>query len=511
MKKVKKQALHPKLQGRSAAVLAVAVLVLTVVSGCVIRQSHAAGYNINVDGASASQTITALGVSINSDSWDNGNLKPALDMLIDQEGAKTFRVVMEMTDWETTNDDANPSNFNWNYYNPIYSGQVIFDTAQSGSNFANLWNTIDYLHQKGIPNKQIILSFMGIGPSWMGGSSLNSAEEDEWVEEVLSAAYYGYTHGHTFGYFSPDNEEDIGHNEGITMSDTLYTNVMNRLAGRMNVLGLNGIRLLGPETCCNVGYTTTMMNGSYPALMGKIDHFDFHDYTGNTHNAATVVAPSGKDFWMSEYSWFSQSFPLLDQGSSGLMMWDAYDSVYNHAILNGLGSQPGNDAGSTAALIAYNSSTKTYTPRSYFYQFEQLFKYVPLGSVRVSAASDSTSVLAEAFTDPASGRVTILGDYTGTSVTTVTVNLANVPTATSYDVYQTTTSLNAVKTGTATVSGGSLTATINAGAYFTITATDTAPAPTPTATTTASATPLPTPEPFRRATVRAPISFPAVL
>lgn len=471
------QLLKPSLSGRRASIILLTVVILASACGHVIRNGHAASITINVNGAASYQSMSALGVSINSDSWDNGNLKPALDMLIDQEGAQTFRVVMEMTDWETTNDDSDPNNFNWTYYNPIYSGVVTFDTAQSGSNFANLWNTIDYLHQKGIADHQIILSFIGIGPSWMGGATLNSSKEDEWVEEVVSAAYYGYTHGHTFGLFSPDNEEDISHNEGITMSDTLYADAMNQVASRLKALGLNGIRLLGPETCCNVGYADAMM--TYPNLMARLDHFDFHDYTGDTHGAAAEITGPGKGFWMSEYSIWDQSFGLLSQGASGLIMWDAYDSVYNHAILNGLGSQLGNDAGSTPALLAYNKTAKAYTPRIYFHEFAQLFKFVPLGAARIDATSNSGNVKVTAFKDPASGRVTIMGDSNDSNSDTITVNLAGVPAATSYDIYQTAqnSGYNFTKTGTAMVSSGSLTVTIAAGAAFTITTSGATPTP----------------------------------
>src|SRR5262249_1542282 len=155
----------------------------------------------------------------------------------DQEGVKTFRVAMDMIDWESSNDNSDPNVFNWNYYDPIYSGATSFDTKYAGSNFGNTWNVIDYLHQKGIPDSAIELSFMGPGPAWMGGKTLNPAMEDEYVEEVLSAAYYGYSHGHPFGLFSPDNESDITANEGIAMSDTLYADAMDRLATRMNALG----------------------------------------------------------------------------------------------------------------------------------------------------------------------------------------------------------------------------------------------------------------------------------
>jgi len=195
-----------------------AVFALSLV---VVPVAHASPVDITVDGGQKFQTISALGADINPNSWDKGNLKPALDLLIDQEGMKTFRVGMDMIDWESRNDNSDPITFNWDYYNPIYSGQTSFDTDYAGSNFANTWNVIDYLHHKGIPDSGIELSFMGPGPAWMGGSSLASGQEDEFVEEVLSAAYYGYSHGHTFGLFSPNNEMDISANDGVTMSDTM--------------------------------------------------------------------------------------------------------------------------------------------------------------------------------------------------------------------------------------------------------------------------------------------------
>src|SRR4051812_41222567 len=232
-----------------------AIFALSLVGVPVARASSV---DVTVDGGQTFQTISGLGADINPHSWDGGNLKPALDLLIDQEGMKTFRVGMDMLDWESTNDDADPRTFNWDYYNPIYSGQTSFDTEYAGSNFADTWAVIDYLHHKGIPDSGIELSFMGPGPSWMGGSSLASGQDAEFVEEVLSAAYYGYSHGHTFGLFSPNNEMDISYNEGVTMSDTRYADILNRLAGRMDALGMSGVKLLGPETCCNVGYADPM-------------------------------------------------------------------------------------------------------------------------------------------------------------------------------------------------------------------------------------------------------------
>jgi hypothetical protein len=293
---------------------------------------NAANVALTVDGSVHHQTTSGFGAAINVHSWDNGKLKPALDMMVDQNGTQTFRVVMEMTDWEAANDDNDPNNYNWNYYNPIYSGATSFDTGQVGSNFADLWNTIDYLHLKGVPDSQIILSYMGIGPSWNGGTTVSTAaQENEWAEEVVSSAYYGYTHGHTFGVFSPNNEEDWGHNEGIIMSASVYGDAMNMVAQRLDALGMSSVRLLGPETSgINSPYSDAM--ASHPLLLSKVDHFDYHNYGGIVGTAPSIAAGYGKDFWISEFSVFDHTFDFLDLNTPGMMMWDAYDSVYNHAV-----------------------------------------------------------------------------------------------------------------------------------------------------------------------------------
>jgi hypothetical protein len=133
----------------------VGILVAAVLPLARVPAATAAGVGVTVDGSQQMQTMTALGVNINPNSWDNGSLKPALDMLINQAGVKSFRVAMDMIDWESTNDNSDPNTFNWNYYDLIYSGATSFDTRYAGSNFANTWNVIDYLHQRGIPDSGI--------------------------------------------------------------------------------------------------------------------------------------------------------------------------------------------------------------------------------------------------------------------------------------------------------------------------------------------------------------------
>ena len=104
-----------------------------------VTVSNAAGTALTINGNQRFQTIDGFGISANSASWDNGELRPAIDKLIDENGSTIWRVVIEMADWEATNDDADPNNFNWTYYNTIYSSP----------RFEELWATIAYLNQKG--------------------------------------------------------------------------------------------------------------------------------------------------------------------------------------------------------------------------------------------------------------------------------------------------------------------------------------------------------------------------
>jgi O-glycosyl hydrolase len=494
--------------GTRGKVLLCVGVVIALMSFVLVPVARAASATITVSGDQRFQTIDGFGVSINAHSWKNGQLKPALDLLVDQNGSRIFRVVMEMADWEQTNDNADPNSFNWAYYNPIYSGSV----------FEDVWSTIDYLRAKGIPSSNIILSFMGIGPTWMGGTAVSSTEEDEWVEEVVSAAYYGrMVRGAEFGVLSPNNEEDLGHNEGIMMSTSQYARAMNKVALRLDSLGLSTLRLQGPETSSSCAGDYWQAMSAYPTLMSKIDHLAVHNYSGDACNASATIQASAypnKSLWISEFSIYAQAQQFLEQNASALLVWDGYDSVYQHAILNGLGSAPGNDAGNAPALLAYDATTGIYTPREEFYEYSQLFKYVPSGSVRVGATSTNNGVLVLAFIDPASGRVTVVGNNTSASDQTLAValnNLGTVPATLQY--FQTNWQSNMAQGPVVTVTNGQATVTVPAGTVFTLTGVpgggspSSSTGPTPSSSTSTGPTTSPSPSTSPTGGATAPTSL----
>lgn len=410
------------------------------------------------------QTIDGFGTNINSGSWTNDNSKAAIDLLADQMGQTLWRVVFEMEDWESTNDNADPNTPNWTYYNALYSN----------ARFQNLWGTLHYLNQKGF-NSGIILSFMGQVPSWMGTTTINTSQEDEAVEMIATLVYYARNTEHVqFGMLDPFNEPDLSAGiEGPTLDSTQYVRLLHKLSVKLDAMGLADVRLLGPNTAGNNTavneYMPLMM--ADPVVISKVDHIGIHAYDGQTAGADSAIKNSSypnKNFWMTEYANPADAFSLLGQNASALMVWEGFDSVYNHAIVAGRGSQPGNDDVGYVPL-AYNTSTHAYTPRKEFYQDAQLFKFVPPGSVRITATGATGGLTSYAFYHQASGRITIVTRNTG-STTTVSATLANLPTVSSFAYYKTDSTNNMAQSTDVAVSGGAFSFSVPSGAIVTLTA-----------------------------------------
>ena len=208
-----------------------------------------------------------------------------------------------------------------------------------------------------------------------------------------------------------------------------------------------------------------------PALMAKVDHFAFHNYEGDAGNADSAIKNSAypdRNFWMTELSLIEHAMANIGQGASAILVWDGYDSVYNHAIFAGRGSNPPNDFGNGPALLSYSTSTRLYTARKALYQFAQLFKYVPAGSVRVVATESSSNVTLYAFHHPVSGRVTLVGRNTGNSVQ-FSGTLSNLPVVPTFEFYRTDASVNMQRGSDVTVTNGAFSFTAPANSMFTLT------------------------------------------
>ena len=94
-----------------------------------------------------------------------------------------------------------------------------------------------YLNQKGI-TQNLILNVMGPVASWMGGSHIAPAAEDEWVEMIASLVYYARTTRNLqFGLLSPMNEPDWDGIEGPQVDQWQYVASCRSFSRSLTVLG----------------------------------------------------------------------------------------------------------------------------------------------------------------------------------------------------------------------------------------------------------------------------------
>lgn len=320
---------------------------------------------LQIDGSKEYQTLDGFGVNINPAWWYNGGygdtkvLQPAIDLLVDSLGATIFRAVIEEIDWEAVNDDSDPDNFNWTYYNSIFTND----------RFSGVWNTLRYLNQKGITDG-LIISFMGAPPapapltapdprkSWMGGTNytISTNMEDEFVESIAALLWYmRHTAKVQFHLVSPMNETDViagskstnhpgGIVEGPNMPDAVqYTRVIRKLAEKLDVIGMSDIRFVAPDAA-----------------------------------------------------------------------GDGFDCVYQHGRRNGYGSTPPNDwvfwlpDAEGKPLIEYIPSAKSWVPRKQFYEHAQLMKFIKPGAVRIGTTCNDSNLVVHSYRNP-TGQLVIAG------------------------------------------------------------------------------------------------------
>jgi O-glycosyl hydrolase len=420
------------------------------------------GVTLTINGAQQFQRMDGFGVNANVNSWDGGTLHPAINLLADDLGASLWRVYIDNTDWETTNDNADAFVFNWSYYNQLYATP----------RFEEAWALLDELNNHGISDG-IVLNFMGPGPSWMGGSVLSTAQEDEWVEMILSYVYYArFNREITFYRVAPFNEPDWNGLEGITADQFQLTRVLAKMATRLDALGMSDVRLVGPETAsASAGtqqYIPEMLDN--PTVMAKVEDFAIHNYAGNSAGAGALIAGSSypdRGYWISEQSFGNSDLSAIDNlmnhledGASATLVFKAYDGQDNH-------HPPGEDF--SLGLLQYHSASQTYTPRQGYHVIKQVHKFVRPGMFRIAATDSSSSLRIFAFHNPSFGQLTILGRNTSGNAQTVNGSLTSVPGVTGFQMYYSTNTVPFEQLSDVTVTNGVFAFSAPPNSVFTLT------------------------------------------
>jgi O-glycosyl hydrolase len=454
---------------------------------------------LQIDGAKKFQQMDGFGININTAWWYNGEygdvgvMQPAIDRLIDSLGVTIFRAVIEEMDWEEVNDNTDPNNFNWTYYNKVFSN----------ARFNGVWNTLRYLNKRGFTNG-LIISFMGAPPaaapmaakdpekSWMGGTdyTISPAMEDEFVESVAALLYYArHTAKIQFTLVSPMNETEqvseaksADHPEGVVegpnMPDAVqFVRVVKKLAKKLDTIGMSDVRFVAPDAAGEHLFSSCLEEIiKDPYLMSKLACWGVHAYGSSAKNYRnTINRPENpnKSFWVTETAGIGNMLGQLDDNAKAYIFWDGFDCVYQHARRNGYGDTPPNDwvfwqPDDGKPMLEYIPSTKSWTPRKQFYQFAQLFRFVKAGAVRISAIINDSSLIVRSFLNP-DGQLVIVGQNNGKDTVTINGTLTSLPTISCLKVIYTSPEVNFHKSADVILNNNIMKVRIPANCIFTLT------------------------------------------
>lgn len=436
---------------------------------------------IHIDGSKKFQQINGIGVNANTRSWNGDELKPALHLLLDSMHATIWRVIVETAEkWEEENDNNDPFTFNWEYYNRLY------ETPK----FQKAWDMIGYLNQMGITDN-LIINFMGAVPAWMGKRTIKPGFEDEYVEMIVSFFYYAKNKRHLqFGLVTPTNESDLNipnHSEGPSLNEKQYALLLRKFIDRMAAIGMNDIQIVAPDVANMIDgvkrYIPELLKDS--VIMRKTGYLGLHTYNGYYANVDSLIKASafaGKKFWITEWNaWckgcddgilgeYNYNFAakcigylheLLKNGATAALVWEGYDSYYEH---HSEGPAPFSYWG----MLSYNPQTKTYYPRKNFYAVQQVSKFVPPGSWRISVSEPGDSLTALAFYDIASQQITLTGINKSHKPVILQGTLSNLPATASLEMHYTDNTENLYRNSEVTVENGIFKVIIPADCIYTL-------------------------------------------
>ncbi len=449
---------------------------------------------LTIDGSQRFQTIDGFGANLSSEAWNSGAVAPSLDILLNH-GYKLFRVIVEpLQGWEDTNPNTGPystSNPNWAYYNSLYG---------TSTKFTNLWNTIGYLNAHGAT---VWVNLQSDAPAWMtdpGGStgSIGQTHEADWATMVSTMMDYAINTAHVhIDALAPMNEPDNPGDpvQGPQVGAAQYVRMLDTLETQLQGYGLGSIPLVGPDATQTSNavssYVPAMLADSF--LMPHVMQFGFHTYQSSASDSAITSNTTypGRHILSTEYdgSYFNEDqgqratasqlwtqadgsfqnlMQIINAGENGAIIWDGVDNYYLYY-----------QKWSAHGLISYDWTAPNPTAQSDYgttprlYANAQMFQFVAPGAVRIGSSTNASGLLEVAFRNP-NGQITIVGENTGSSSQSITGTLTGGLSASLFNMYFTSASLNEQQQGNVAIANNTFSFAVPAHTIFTLT-TATAP------------------------------------
>jgi hypothetical protein len=359
----------------------------------VCSQAQTPRLSIMLDATKTFQTVDGFGANINPAQWRDGNLKPALDLLVDDLGGTLFRLdPTGLAKWLDPARRLPDGHYPPEYLEQIYTSKV----------FRDAWATFRALNAKGA---KPFLNASGHVTPGLGRADdpKRLADFEGYAEMVVTMTKWAREREHLeFTMLAPFNETDLGFPEGpkIPLEDTV--SAVGAVIRRLDEHGLSDVRLILMD---DGGPWRERVNLilKQESWAKRVAVFGFHGYGdgedgdsagwsgayGQMVKAVRSSAYSNSAVWMTEYGDLDQSglieheigwrstrrmLRLLNEGLSAGLVWDAFDNLHEHDA-----------AWSTYGLLATDTNSWKYTPKPRFFAAKQVFRFVKPGFVRVAA------------------------------------------------------------------------------------------------------------------------------
>jgi len=445
---------------------------VTLAAGAQENKDSSDRFVLKVDAAQKFQRLDGIGVNVNTRSWDSTRLEPAINVLQDSLNSTIWRVIAETVEnWEVENDNEDPFSFNWDYYDKLY------ETTK----FRRAWDMIAYLNKRGITDN-LMINFMGVVPKWMGEEKILPQHEDEYVEMIVSFFYYAVKKKNLkIGLISHMNEPDIK-KEGPTVKAKQYAALFSKFIKRMQQVGLGDIKYVGPDVAgMGAGindYLPEMMKDT--TIMNHLAHVGLHSYAGSyapVDSTLKLTAYPKTDYWITEwnewcpgcddgkigtydFAYASRSvrhmINLLEKGASALILWEAYDSYYEHHAPSPF---------SYWGVLKYEKATKTYTKRAHFNTISQISRFIHPGATRIGSTASTKNFYIIAVEDSTT-TVRLLGINTQSIPVTIEGSIENSGKIKGFHMSHTTATENLHQDKDVKIKGKKFKVTIPANAVF---------------------------------------------
>jgi hypothetical protein len=358
--------------------------------GCTNQQeSRLPRINMSVNAGKQNQIIEGFGVNINPDQWNDGRLKPAIDLLVKDLGCTQFRFdCTGLANWLDPTKRNKNGKYPENYLRDVYTSMQ----------FKDAWACFRYLNSIGI---EPFFSISGRIPADLGIKEMPKqlADFDGYSEMVVTMLKWARDNEKLkFSLLAPFNETDLSYPEGPGIDAAATVPAIQAIISKLKEYGLNDIRLIVMDDNA-VRYSKVEKIFADTTLLPFISKIGVHTYgMGSEHYSgwwnsmtdysrlADILNKSpykNCSLWMTEYGDLDQTglaefdfswtitkrlMKTLKDGYSAAMFWDAFDNFHKH-----------DTTWSRYGLLQTDTMNWKYSPRKRYYASRQIYKFIEPG------------------------------------------------------------------------------------------------------------------------------------